>query len=92
MTKIRFNGNASITGNNTIGEPDLTPVTNTSTGGRTQTITGNLSSGAIATTRIELKSAKAGSQSTLLKAEGEVFGNHIILKDMNATGGASFNV
>ncbi|MES2797040.1 MAG: T9SS type A sorting domain-containing protein, partial [Bacteroidota bacterium] len=58
--------------------------------GKTQTITSALNASATCNGIIAIQSSNSGSQATISKTSGSVMVNYVSLKDINATGGASF--
>ncbi|MEE4177203.1 MAG: hypothetical protein V2I46_06800, partial [Bacteroides sp.] len=88
-----FMGNAVIKGNNSFQRLVMTPGKDYQIqAGSTQTLGDDLVFWGHAEQPIQIHSLTEGSQATFSKTEGEVNGNYILLKDMNATGGATFNV
>ncbi|MBE0636935.1 MAG: hypothetical protein IH598_00270, partial [Bacteroidales bacterium] len=90
---VTFMNNATIKGSNTFNNLNLTPGKLCQMeAGQTQTILNDLTFWGNADNPITLQSFTIGSQATISKADGIVSGNYIVLKDMLATGGATFNV
>jgi hypothetical protein len=85
--------NTDITGSNTIGTLNLTPGRTYQLGaGTTQTILDELNFWGNSANPITIQSLTQGVQANFLKSDGTVSGNYIVLRDMNADGGATFNV
>lgn len=86
------NGALTITGSNTF--VNLTnfsqPTTFNFTSGTTQTVTDFGISGTSGSL-VTIQSSSAGSQATLSKSSGIVNANWLSIKDINATGGATWN-
>jgi hypothetical protein len=59
--------------------------------GRTVTVTNNISFGSVCFGGVTLQSGTAGTQAFLSKASGTISGQNLTLKDINGTGGATFN-
>jgi len=90
---LTFFNNALIQGNNNFSNLTLSPGKLCQMqAGQTQTIVNDLTFWGNADNPITLQSATTGSQAVVSKAAGIVSGNYIILKDMFAAGGATFNV
>ncbi|MEQ8681067.1 MAG: MBG domain-containing protein [Cyclobacteriaceae bacterium] len=88
---LTMTGNGSISGSNTFSTLELDPGVNISlTDGTTQTVSNLLLTGTKASP-INLSSSSPGSQATLSVASGTVAGIYLILQDIVATGGATFN-
>ncbi len=88
-----FYGNTTINGNNTFGRLLLgAGSTCVFQSGKTQTISGRFIIWGTAANPIYIRSSVDGTQATISKSAGTVLGNYIHLKDMAATGGATFNV
>jgi hypothetical protein len=89
--QVTIAGNGSITGNNTIGTLVLTAGrAYTFTAARTQLITNNLTASGTCATPITLQSSTGGSQTSFSKSSGTVSIDYCIMKDINASGGATF--
>ena len=90
---VQLYGNTTINGVNTFGRLLLgSGYSFTFQSGSTQTITGRFIIWGTASRSITIKSSSAGTQATISKAAGTVLGNYILLKDMVATGGATFDL
>ena len=90
---VTFFNNALILGSNSFSNLTLSPGKLCQMqAGQTQTIANNLTFWGNVDNPITLQSATAGSQAVISKAAGTVSGNYILLKDMFAAGGATFNV
>ncbi|HPR57834.1 MAG TPA: T9SS type A sorting domain-containing protein [Bacteroidales bacterium] len=90
---VTFMNNATIKGGNTFNNLIFTPGKLCQMeAGQTQTILNDLTFWGNADNPITLQSITSGSQATISKTDGTVSGNYILLKDMVATGGATFNV
>jgi len=88
-----FYGNTTINGTNTFSRLLLGDGnTFIFQSGVIQTITGRFIIWGTATNPITIQASSAGTQATIFKAAGTVLGNYIQLKDMAATGGATFDL
>ncbi len=86
-----FGKNGTIQGNNTYNNLTFTAgYTYVLTSGRTQTINGNFSASGNCNALIAINSSTSGSQSTMSHPPGAVIVSFVTLKDINATGGATF--
>ena len=93
IEQAHFLNNGIIRGNNTFGI--LTIAAGRSLrleSGRTQTLTQDMQFWGSSASPIQLNALTAGSQATLLKTDGTISGNYIHLKDIHASGGATFQV
>ena len=90
---LTFNSNGLINGINSIGTLTLSPGKTYEMGaGNTQTILNQMDFWGDNCNAITLKSTQAGTQATVAAASGIIEGNYIYIQDMNATGGATFNL
>ncbi len=93
LGEVMFLHDAKIRGTNTFNILKLSPGSVVlMEAGRTQTILEALEFWGSLANPIHLRSAAAGSQATISKSSDVVMGNYIFLRDMQATGGATFNV
>ena len=91
FNQLTMTGNGSVSGSNTFSTLELEPGVNVSlTDGTTQTVTNLILTGTKASP-INLNSSNPGTQATLSVASGTVDGVYLILQDIAATGGATFN-
>jgi len=91
--KVEFLNNGTIKGANTFDTLFLSPgKIYQMEQGKTQTVTGLFDAWGNSCAVITLKSTSAGNQATLSKATDLVEGNYLDIQDMNATGGATFNL
>ena len=74
--------------NNLIFTPGTTVIFES---GDVQTVTGSVTITGNCTNQISLQSSDVGISATLSKPSGTVNGDYLSLRDINATGGASFN-
>jgi hypothetical protein len=92
FNQINFSAGGNVTGDLTIGTLILTSNNSYNfQSGRTVTITNNISFGSICFGGVTLQSSTAGSQAIISKSSGIVNGQNLTIKDLNATGGATFN-
>ena len=90
--KVILNRNSYINGNNTFDSLALAPgYLYELASFKTQTIVNSFSAEGSCTGNILIKASANGNQTTLFKAGGIVSSNHLVLQDINATGGATFN-
>jgi len=90
---VKFYGNTTINGENSFSRLLLGPgATYIFEYDKTQTITGRFLIWGSAANPITIQSSSSGTQATISKSAGTVLGNYIFLKDMEATGGAIFNL
>ncbi|MCX6192017.1 MAG: hypothetical protein NT109_07015, partial [Flavobacteriia bacterium] len=90
--QVTFSAGANITGDITVGTIIMTSNnTYNLQAGRTVTVTNNISFGSICFGGVTLQSGTAGTQAILTKASGTVSGQNLNIKDINATGGATYN-
>ncbi|GEM_PF-1393607 len=91
FNQLTMTGNGSVSGSNTFTTLELEPGVNVSLAeGTTQTVTNLLLTGTKASP-INLNSDSPGTQATLSVSIGTVDGIYLILQDIAATGGATFN-
>jgi hypothetical protein len=90
---VKLYGNTTITGTNNFtrlllgaGNTFIFPS------GQTQTISGRFIIWGSAANPITIQSSASGTLATVTKSGGTVLGNYIHLKDMEATGGATFDL
>jgi len=90
---VKIYGNTTINGENSFSRLLLGPgATYIFEAGEIQTITGRFLIWGSAANPIVIHSSSAGTRATISKVAGTVLGNYIFLKDMEATGGATFNL
>ena len=90
---VKLYGNTLITGTNNFARLLLGPGnTFTFPHGQTQTISGRFIIWGSAANPITIQSSASGTRATISKSAGTVLGNYIHIKDMAATGGATFNL
>ncbi|MBN3036642.1 MAG: hypothetical protein JW861_13730, partial [Bacteroidales bacterium] len=90
---VTFIDNGTIKGTNSFDELTFTPgKTYQLEQGKTQTLTGTFDIWGNSCHIITLKSTLAGSQASISKSSGTVEGNYLDITDMNADGGAVFNL
>lgn len=90
---VSFFGNSIINGSNSFGALLFSPgTTNVLQAGAVQTIAGAFNFWGNAAMPIAIHSSTPGTQATISKSSEVVSGNYILLQDMNATGGATFDV
>jgi hypothetical protein len=88
---IILEGNTSIIGNNNFEEFTVLPGTEVAfTAASTQT-SQNFTLIGNAFESVQLTSTEPGNQANLVQSSGIVNGNYLVLQDMNASGGATFN-
>ena len=88
---VVISGEGIVIGNNTLENLEIEPGSNVSfEAGTTQTINSTLSVTGTESDPIQLGSTQSGTQATLSVSSGTVNGEHLVLQDMNATGGANF--
>ena len=91
FNSVTFNKDGNLISNNTYNTLIFTPgYTYTLWPGKTQTINNSFSATGNCGALINIKSNTAGTQTTISKASGVVNVSYVTLKDINATGGASF--
>ncbi|NCA78038.1 MAG: hypothetical protein EOM90_17060, partial [Alphaproteobacteria bacterium] len=91
--EVQFNASGEIAGSNSFEALLFSPGTvNVLQAGATQTIAGAFNFWGNAAMPIAIHSSIPGAQATISKASEVVSGNYILLQDMNATGGATFDV
>ena len=92
FNKVIITGAGSIKGSNTFDELTLAPGASVSfEDNETTTITSNFILNGTKAAPITLGSSVTGTQSTISMASGTVNGTYLILQDIAATGGATFN-
>lgn len=90
--KITMEETSTLFDNNTIEILEILPATDASfESGTLQTINQSLILNGTANGPINMGSTTAGNQASLSLASGTVDGTFLILQDINATGGATFN-
>ncbi|MFN4910180.1 MAG: beta strand repeat-containing protein, partial [Flavobacteriales bacterium] len=90
--QVTFGAGANITGDWTVGTLIMTSNNTYSLqAGRTATVTNNISFGAVCFGGVTLQSATVGTQAIITKTSGTVNGQNLTIKDINATGGATYN-
>jgi len=91
FVKATFLGDATISGNSTYDSLIFSPQKNYTLGsGTTQTINNYFEANGTCGQPIGISSSTAGTQASISKASGAVTVNYVRLKDINATGGATF--
>ena len=91
FNQLTMTGNGSISGYNTFSTLEVEPGVNVSLiEGTTQTVTSLVLTGT-KSSPINMSSSSPGIQATLSVASGTVDGIYLILQDIAATGGATFN-
>jgi hypothetical protein len=91
FNSVTFAGSGVISGNQTYGTLNLSAGKSYQfSAGNTQTL-GTLNATGTCTSLIDIRSTTSGSQATFSKSSGTVSIGFASLKDMNATGGATFN-
>ncbi|MCD4698774.1 MAG: hypothetical protein K8S16_21290, partial [Bacteroidales bacterium] len=89
--EVLMGENGSITNNNTFDHLEFAAgKTYTLTNGRTQTINTGFVAGGSCSEPITIQSSISGNQTSISKSSGTVTISYCILKDNNATGGATF--
>ena len=92
FNNVFVSGTATLEGSNTFANLTLEPGASvTFEEGETTTINNNLSLSGTSALPITLGSTVPGTAATLAKASGTVNGTYLILQDITATGGATFN-
>jgi hypothetical protein len=92
INNLSFSAGGNINGENTIGTLSLTAFsTYNLQSGRTQTITNNINFGSACNSGVTIQSNTSGSAATISKTSGVMSGYNLSLKDITATGGATFN-
>ncbi len=90
--KLVMEEEASVVDQNTFEFLEILPGTTASfEAGSTQTVNQSLVLSGTSGSPINISSNSSGSQATISMAGGTVNGNWLILQDMNASGGATFN-
>jgi hypothetical protein len=90
---VKLYGNTTISGSNSFGRLLLDKgYSFTFQSGQTQTISGRFIIWGSAASPIQIQSSTIGNQATILKPTGTVLGNYIQIRDMAATGGATFDL
>ncbi|XOV93255.1 MAG: MBG domain-containing protein [Bacteroidota bacterium] len=91
FNQLTCTGNGTISGSSTFATLEVEPGVNLSLEeGKTQTVT-NLNLTGAKASPISISSTNPGVQSTLSVASGTVDGIYLVLQDIAATGGATFN-
>jgi len=91
LQQITFIGHGNIRGNNAIAGVALAPgKTYQLESGRTQQLTGTFQATGGCGNNVVLQSTTAGSTATLQATAGTITANYITLRDITATGGATF--
>ena len=91
--KVIFSGNGTINGDHTYNMLIFSPGNSyTLESGKTQTILDKFHAWVNDGSQMYLQASTSGSQATISKSSGTVWANRLQLKDMKATGGATFNV
>jgi hypothetical protein len=92
FNNLSFAAGGNINGENTIGTLSLTAFnTYNLESGRTQTISNNINFGSACNSGVTIQSNTSGSAATISKTSGVMNGYNLSLKDITATGGATFN-
>ncbi|MBE0661777.1 MAG: hypothetical protein IH597_04850 [Bacteroidales bacterium] len=90
---VKLNGNTTFTGTNNFRRLLLGAGNEfTFPAGLTQTISGRFIIWGNAANPVTIQSSVSGTRSIISKSNGTVLGNYIQLKDMEATGGATFDL
>jgi len=88
---VTINQNGNFSSSNTFNSLTLSPGYNyTLTNGTTQTINSTLTANGNCGALIQIQSSTSGSQATIAKTAGTLTMSYVALKDINATGGATF--
>jgi hypothetical protein len=91
--KVVFAGNGTINGDHTYNTLIFSPGKSyTLESGKTQTILNKFHAWVNDGSQMYLQASTSGSQATISKSSGTVWANRLQLKDLKATGGATFNV
>jgi hypothetical protein len=89
--QVTFGASANITGEFTVGTLNMTSNSAYNLqAGRTVTITNNIAFNSTCSGGVTIQSATAGTQAILSKSSGAVNGQNLTIKDINATGGATY--
>ena len=89
---MNFGAGGNITGDFTVGTLVLTSNnTYTLQASRTMNVTNNIVFNSVCFGGVALQSSTAGTQAFIIKASGIVSGQNLTLKDINVSGGATFN-
>jgi hypothetical protein len=92
FNNLSYAAGGNINGDNTIGTLSLTAFnTYNLQSGRTQTISININFGSACNSGVTIQSNSSGSAATISKTSGVMNGYNLSLKDITATGGATFN-
>ncbi len=92
FNKVTLTGSATVEGSNTFDVLTLEPGASVSfEAGETTTILTDLNLNGTKAAPITLNSTVAGTQATISKASGTVDGIYLVMQDIAATGGATFN-
>lgn len=90
--RVVMDGNGAITGSNTFHHLEGSPGSTVNLeDGTTQTILTSLTLDGTKSSPITLNSTVTGNQATISKLSGTIDATYLILQDMVATGGATFN-
>ncbi|MEY3048998.1 MAG: hypothetical protein RL365_1036, partial [Bacteroidota bacterium] len=90
--QVNFSAGGNITGDFTVGTLSFTSNnTYNFQAGRTVTVTNNIAFNSVCFGGVTIQSATAGTQAFISKSSGIVSGQNLTIKDINATGGATFN-
>ena len=92
FNQVNFSAGGNITGDFTVGTLSFTSNnTYNFQAGRTVTVTNNIAFNSVCFGGVTIQSATAGSQAILNKLSGIVSGQNLTIKDINASGGATYN-
>lgn len=89
---VTFNANGNINGENSFSTLNFSAnSTYNLQASRTQTITNNINFGGVCFGGVTVQSSNNGTQAIISKTSGVVSGQNLTLRDINATGGATYN-